>query len=77
MSHADSEVESHIVGVVESREEREVRDMAQVHHNACKGPQRMRARVRTACFGFGWTVSLGRIEVKQTDDGVIHGVEDG
>lgn len=70
MCQADTEVERHIVGIVEARKDSQVGDMTKICCTAYKCPQAVHPttlRGRAAC--------LFRVETEKPDDGVEQGIE--
>ena len=79
MEGADEEVEGHVVGVVEAREEGEVGDVCEEDEGAERGPEDEYAGGRGGGRGgVGETGARGGgVEVEEADDGVVEAVEDG
>ena len=75
MRHADSEVECHVVRVVKSGEKCEVGDVCKESECADQGPQASYAGRCRGRWGNSETGSLRGIEVKQSNDGVVEGVQ--
>ena len=80
VGHADGEVERHVVGIVEAREEREVCDVREERERTDGAPEQVWSRAWRGGGrgrGSGEAVAVDGVEVEKADDGVIKTVDDG